>query len=93
MSGNKVKRHPTFYLLNHESGVPEVQMISTVAEHIGVSMDDFIRGAAIQTAAGYLLNLQKQQQEGQVPIGTEETESTGGTEAVDEASDSPAAGE
>lgn len=55
---NKIKKRVTFYIENHETGVPEMQLLGAVAGHIGVSTEDFVRGAALEVAAKYLQDYQ-----------------------------------
>lgn len=57
----KFKRRVTFFGLNRETKVEEMRLLSVVSGLVGVSIDDFIRGAALQAAARIVL-AEKQRQ-------------------------------
>lgn len=48
---NKVSKRLKLYVLNHETQVPELQAVELAAHLVGLSIEDFIRGAVLNQSA------------------------------------------
>lgn len=68
MSDNKIKKRITFYQMNHETKVPELQVLDAAVKLISggqstlLSVEDFVRSAALDTAARIVLADMKRRQ-------------------------------
>jgi hypothetical protein len=94
MSGdNKIKKRVTFYGFNHDTKVEELKLLQVATDMVGggkLSVEDFIRGAALDVAARMVIREQMRlATEAQAALKEQEKETQDGVPSETQAEQQP----